>query len=179
MATDETRPNREALGEALVELTPISDASNSRDTNGVDKKGVVTELIALTALTSSAQSQAKNKTTSTKKLDNTSKSTTNPRVNEVASKNNYRPNAANANQPVAVTSASAKNNPQATPAWKKSIQISALVYDDNQAKRFVLISGAKVFEGGQIPSTQTRVVRILPTGIIINDGGGDVLISTH
>lgn len=64
----------------------------------------------------------------------------------------------------------------ATPSWKKNIRITAIMYHSNPAQRFVLISGKKIYEGGNIPNSQTAVVKIMPKNIIINDGSGDVMV---
>ncbi|PID65665.1 MAG: hypothetical protein CR975_06295 [Gammaproteobacteria bacterium] len=73
---------------------------------------------------------------------------------------------------------SANNAPQSgsTPSWKKNIRITAIMYHQQAAKRFVLINGKKIYEGGQIPDSQTTVVKILPKNIIVNDGSGDIMI---
>lgn len=72
--------------------------------------------------------------------------------------------------------ATATPQPAATPSWKKNIRITAIMYHENPSRRFVLIRGKKIYEGGVIPDSQTAVVKILPKNIIINDGSGDVMI---
>ncbi len=79
---------------------------------------------------------------------------------------------------VKTAATSANNVPQsaATPSWKKNIRITAIMYHQQAARRFVLINGKKIYEGGQIPDSQITVVKILPKNIIINDGSGDIMI---
>lgn len=64
-------------------------------------------------------------------------------------------------------------------SWKKNIKINAIVYNNQASSRFALISGKKVFEGNKIPGTENTVIKIMPQGLIVNDGKGDVLITSH
>lgn len=76
--------------------------------------------------------------------------------------------------PVQSTNTTAKT--VATPSWKKNIRITAIMYHHDPARRFVLIKGKKIYEGSNIPGSQTSLVKILPKNIIINDGTGDVMV---
>lgn len=74
------------------------------------------------------------------------------------------------------SSTTALNHRNVTPSWKKNIRITAIMYHANPARRFVLIKGKKIYEGGKIPNSKIQVVKILSKNIIINDGSGDVMI---
>jgi|GEM_PF-6043780 len=68
------------------------------------------------------------------------------------------------------------DNNSVTPSWKAHIHIAAIVYHQNNKKRFALIDGKKIFENQSIPGTNFKIIRIYPNKIIVNNGSGDIII---
>lgn len=142
----------------LFELKPIAASNNAKKTNLVElQKPIIA--------------------TRTKPKSQASKNTAKPHRSTKKTQNSQSGFRQTPRQTVAKSRQ--QDNSKRRSSRQRGWAITAIVYDDNPSARMALINGKIVREGTIIPNTKTKVVRILSTGIIVNDGGGDVLIGTR
>jgi general secretion pathway protein B len=58
-------------------------------------------------------------------------------------------------------------------------EVNVHVYDENPQKSFVLINMTKYKEGDKLPGGSASVNKIVPQGVVIDFGGGRVLIERN
>lgn len=150
----------------LPPLVPLTDVTKTANTNNKN-------LFELTPITASTTGKNSN-LLELQQPAVSKRSKPKPKKNS----NKNKPNRTVKNKP-----SSSKTTVQNTRKRRSNNQrgwaITAIVYDDSPSARMILINGKIVREGGLIPNTKTKVIRILPKGIIVNDGNGEVLIGTR